>query len=232
MMNRQKLPNENNENKEYENPLFEPEPVIRDRRLFTNEEQRKIFDAIIEYGTLNRAFEAKALEAPLTATRIRIVRHIDQDFNKRFEEARLIGLEQLFEEALTIAYCADNDIFGLNIDGRPKISYECVNRSRVKVDTIFRILAVINPAKYSEAFYKPRDRLIILKKAKSSKVEDRLNTIYEEVEEGKISPEEGNKVGALLKIQTEVLENKEIMLRLLKLEEAREQVNGFSNNIK
>lgn len=189
----------------------------------TQEKKDQIYEAIIHYGTLTRAFKAKAL--PHKPETIRKWLLIDNDFKEKFEQSRLLGLEELFETALEIAFDGGGDVYGFNKDNRPKISYECVNRSKLKVDTIFRILATTFPAKYSEAFYKPKDRKVRLESSKTNKVEDRLEVIYKSIETGKITPEEGSRIGGLLEIQQRSVENKEILLRLEQLEAAKEKSN-------
>lgn len=209
------------------NPLFDPDPILPDYQTLTPEEEIKVLQGVIEHGTFNRAKKAKALPN-IATTRVQLFRLCNPKFAERFQTARELGMEKLFEEALEIAFDSKSDVFGVNKDGKVKISYECVNRSKLKIETIYRTLAVINPALYSEAFYKAKDRKIKLKKAISNKVEDRLEVVYESVTTGKITPEEGSRVGGLLEIQQRAVDNREINLRLQQLEEARDKSNAFN----
>ena len=193
---------------------------------FTPKLMNDICDAVIESFSLKRAYT----DGKLTTTPTTIWKHAhkDKEFGKSLERARQIGISQFLDEALEIAYNSEGDVYATNKDGRPKISYECVNRSKVKIDTIFRTMAMIDPERYNEAFYKPKDRRIKLKKALTSAVSDRVEALYSELENGRITPEEGMKISNILQVQVNVVDNQKVMEELKLLKNQIEDANLFT----
>lgn len=193
----------------------------------TQKQKEVICDAVIESFSLQRAYiDGKLPTSPPTIWKYA---HKDKEFGKDLERARQIGISQFLDEALEVAYNSEGDIYGKpNKDGRPKISYECVNRSKIKVDTIFRTMAMIDPERYNEAFFKPKDRRIKLKKALTSAVSDRVEALYSELEKGRITPEEGMKISSILQVQVNVVDNQKVMEELKLLKDKIENANLFT----
>lgn len=195
----------------------------------TQKQKDDICEAVIENFSLEKAYTKG--ELPTTPPTIWKYAHKDKEFGKDLERARQIGISRFLDEALEIAYNTEGDIYGTNKDGRPKISYECVNRSKVKIDTIFRTMAMIDPERYNEAFYKPKDRRIKLKKALTSAVSDRVEALYSELEKGRITPEEGMKISSILQVQVNVVDNQKVMEELKLLKDKIENANLFTKRV-
>jgi hypothetical protein len=183
----------------------------------TQELQDQICNAVIQEFSVRAAYKKKLI--PISDHSVWNLAHKNPEFSKKLEEARKIGVQRYIDETLEIANNSEGDVDGETRDGRPKISWECVNRSKIRIDTIFRVIALIDPERYSEAFYKPKDRRIKLGKAKSNSVSDRIEVIYNELEKGKITPEEAMRISNVLQVQVNVVETKKVMDELKKLEE-------------
>ena len=76
-----------------------------------------------------------------------------KELDQRFARARDEGFEELADECIRIAYDAFGDVdVMVDARGQKRVKFvgESVARSRVKIDTILKLLAVWNPAKYTE----------------------------------------------------------------------------------
>lgn len=72
----------------------------------------------------------------------------DNDFSKRFAQAREAGEDVIAEECLAIADDATNDY--MERDGRMELDREHVQRSKLRIETRLKLLAKWNPKKYGD----------------------------------------------------------------------------------
>ena len=72
----------------------------------------------------------------------------DRNFASRFARAREIGEDVIAQECLEIADDGSNDW----VEGKfgPQVNQECVNRSKLRVETRLKLLSKWNPKKYGD----------------------------------------------------------------------------------
>lgn len=75
--------------------------------------------------------------------------HQDKEFRDQYAEAREIGLDSMFDEALEIADDTSQDTL-TDEEGRERLNSEWVQRSRLRIDTRKWYLARAMPKKYGE----------------------------------------------------------------------------------
>lgn len=73
----------------------------------------------------------------------------DKDFSGQYMQAREIGLDSMFDEALEIADDGSQDTL-VDEEGRERLNSEWVQRSRLRIDTRKWYLARAMPKKYGE----------------------------------------------------------------------------------
>lgn len=73
----------------------------------------------------------------------------DTEFRDQYAEAREIGLDSMFDEAIEIADDGSQDTI-VDDEGRERINSEWVQRSRIRIDTRKWYLARAMPKKYGE----------------------------------------------------------------------------------
>lgn len=72
----------------------------------------------------------------------------DREFAERFAQARESGHDVIAEECLAIADDGEND--WLQTKRGKRVDKECVERSKLRVDTRLKLLAKWNPKKYGD----------------------------------------------------------------------------------
>lgn len=192
---------------------------------YTKELGEEVCNAVMVSGTIRRADIREELPKGVNRWHVYYWKRAVPEFKEMIDEARKIGVDDLFEEALDIAFTKEGDMKGLTKSGAPWIDYECVNRSKLKIDTIYRMIGRVDPQAYAESFYKPVDRKIRVPKADSNTVSARIDAVYKGIEHGRITPEEGNKLAAILTVQARAVENAEIMKEI-------ETVKDLVKNVK
>lgn len=71
----------------------------------------------------------------------------DEDFAKRFAQARQVGAEALIDQAREIADQSADDVV-IDENGKPRVVQEVVQRSKLRVETRLKIAACFRPQQF------------------------------------------------------------------------------------
>jgi hypothetical protein len=173
----------------------------------TDEILNAICDSIVEYGTPHRAFkytENKEGWPHYSTFRKWLFMDADPYQKDFFEKAIKVGAYLLVDEALEIADNISEDTL-TNKKGYKYANSEWVISRRLQVESRLKIAALLDPERFGAAL-KPMDRRIKLPHPVDPTLKGRIEVVYDQLEQGKISPTEAYQITNIIQLQSQVTE--------------------------